>query len=557
MIFPKPQRITENAGRFAVKDASMYCTGIETQFIKDWCHKNGLSFSDKSNIIVKTVLDESRNLTYVEKSRKITGEKYIINSNVIENTVNIEIIYAKKHGLWHALNAIKQQIKDGEIIIGGIEDYPLFYRRGFIEGFYGKPWSPKERMDMLQLMAAHRMNTYYYGPKDDPYHRDKWKELYPEKELLDLKVLIDLSQDCFVDFYFCIAPGLSIRYTSEEDYRALFNKIMQIYRCGVKNFGLLLDDIPENLHFRDDVLTFGGETVNAHIWLANKLFADLKEFDRDIKLTVCPLQYNGKGDEYFISKLGQGIEPGIDLFWTGRNICSQELTVPEAIVFMNSTYHKPLYWDNFPVNDAEMYNEMHLGYITGRDPDLYRYSEGIISNCMEFCECSKIPLLTVADYLWNPEGYNYKDSWDYAICTVVGEGSELFKYFADNLLSSCLKVSNSPILSDTFSKAQQELRGGNIMGAFELIIDYKKNLTACCEMLKTDERKIFVELKRWSKKMILCCDILNLSFEYLTDPNEEIKTQIKNMLDIFIGMPEVLTDFSFKSAVDSLLNGEI
>jgi len=29
------------------------------------------------------------------------------------------------------------------------------------------------------------------------------------------------------------------------------------------------------------------------------------------------------------------------------------------------------------------------------------------------------------------------------------------------------------------------------------------------------------------------------------------------MLDKFIGMPEVLTDFSFKSAVDSLLNGEI
>jgi hyaluronoglucosaminidase len=191
------------------------------------------------------------------------------------------------------------------------------------------------------------------------------------------------------------------------------------------------------LYFKEDIDAFGGETVNAHIYLANRLFDDLKALDSEITLTLCPLQYNGKGNEYFISKLGQGIEPEIDIFWTGRNICSQELTVPEAVTFINSTDHRPLYWDNFPVNDAEMVNEMHLGYIAGRDKELYRYSEGIISNCMEFCECSKIPLLTVADYLWNPVGYNPIKSWDYAIKTIVGEGWEQFKYFADNLLTSC------------------------------------------------------------------------------------------------------------------------
>jgi hyaluronoglucosaminidase len=210
---------------------------------------------------------------------------------------------------------------------------------------------------------------------------------------------------------------------------------------------------------------FSSETVNAHAYLANKLYDDLMAFDNRITLTLCPLQYNGKGDEYFISKLGQSIEPEISLFWTGRNICSQELTVPEAITFIQSTRHRPLYWDNFPVNDAEMYNEMHLGYIAGRDKDLYRYSEGLIANCMEFCECSKIPLLTIADYLWNPEAYEPLSSWDYAIDTVAGDRAELFKYFADNLLTSCLKVPNSPMLAQTFSLAEQELRAGDIMAA--------------------------------------------------------------------------------------------
>lgn len=556
MIFPTPQKITETSAKFVLSDAIISADGEQALFIKDWCIESGITYAESGNVIITTVFEDSRRLTFVEESRQITNEKYIINSKVIDGNVEVEITFAKNHGLWHALNVVAHQIADGEIIIGEIEDYPLFHRRGFIEGFYGKPWTPEERTDMLRLMSTHRMNTYYYGPKDDPYHREQWEELYPEKELSDLQALINLAKECFVDFYFCIAPGLSMKYTSEDDYRALVNKIKQIHSCGVKTFGLLLDDIPEKLHFDEDIAAFGGETVNAHIYLANKLYDDLKALDGDIELTLCPLQYNGKGNEYFISKLGQGIEPEIDLFWTGRNICSQELTVPEAILFSNSTNHKPLYWDNFPVNDAEMFNEMHLGYIAGRDNDLYRYSEGIISNCMEFCECTKIPLLTVANYLWNPIKYNPLTSWDYAIKKVVGEGWQLFKYFADNLLTSCLKVGNSPLLSETFSNAEQKMRSGNMMGAFEVINDYKMNLNACCEMLRNDDRKIFAELKRWSKKMILCCDILNIGIEYLTDPEEETKTQIQKMLDDFIGMPEVLTDFSFKSAVESLLSGE-
>ena len=43
-----------------------------------------------------------------------------------------------------------------------------FQRRGYLEGFYGKPWTDAQRRDMIALMAAHGMNTYAYGAKDDP-----------------------------------------------------------------------------------------------------------------------------------------------------------------------------------------------------------------------------------------------------------------------------------------------------------------------------------------------------------------------------------------------------
>lgn len=559
MIFPIPQKIKESKNRFDLKQPpTISATGGEASFVKEWCAGHGLLFMENGDISIKTVLEDSKRLLYVEESRRLTDEKYIISSDVTDNTlVNITITYAKKRGLWHALNNIGQQIHNGKLIIGEIEDYPLFNRRGYIEGFYGKPWTPEDRIDMLKLMAYHRMNTYYYGPKDDPYHREKWNMPYPQKELIDLKTIIKIAKEYFVDFHYCIAPGLSIRYTSGTDYRSLTDKIKQIYDCGVKNFGLLLDDIPENLHYKEDIDAFDGETVNAHIYLANRLFDDLKAIDADIKLTLCPLQYNGKGNEYFISKLGQGIEPGIDMFWTGRNICSQELTVPEAVTFINATNHRPLYWDNFPVNDAEMVNEMHLGYITGRDKELYKYSEGIISNCMEFCESSKIPLLTVADYLWNPIAYEPLTSWDYAIKTVVGEDDILFRYFSDNLLTSCLKVGNSPLLSETLSQAEQYLRTGNRLAAYNIIMDYKNNLTACCELLNNKDTKLFRELAPWSKKLNICSDILNLGFEYLLSPVEEMKKRIEELLYEFTRTPEVLTDFSFRSAIDSLLKSKL
>ena len=64
----------------------------------------------------------------------------------------------------------------------------------------------------------------------------------------------------------------------------------------------------------------------------------------------------------------------VNIFWTGLDICSREITTYEAIRFIDNTKHMPLYWDNYPVNDAEMMNEMHIGPLIGREKDLYKVS---------------------------------------------------------------------------------------------------------------------------------------------------------------------------------------
>lgn len=44
----------------------------------------------------------------------------------------------------------------------------------------------------------------------------------------------------------------------------------------------------------------------------------MKELDPKSRLTVCPLVYHGSGEEYYISKLGRGIDGDVSLFWTGK-----------------------------------------------------------------------------------------------------------------------------------------------------------------------------------------------------------------------------------------------
>jgi hypothetical protein len=49
---------------------------------------------------------------------------------------------------------------------------------GVIEGFYGKPWTPAERIELFGSMARWGLNTHFYAPKDHLHHRALWREPY-------------------------------------------------------------------------------------------------------------------------------------------------------------------------------------------------------------------------------------------------------------------------------------------------------------------------------------------------------------------------------------------
>ena len=113
--------------------------------------------------------------------------------------------------------------------------------RGVVEGFYGKPWTQAQRVDMIEFCGAHGLNAYIYAPKDDPYHREKWREPYPKSQMKKLAALVREAQAHNVRFIFAVSPGLSFSFTplrGAEDREKLLEKLNSVYAVGVRDFAV-------------------------------------------------------------------------------------------------------------------------------------------------------------------------------------------------------------------------------------------------------------------------------------------------------------------------------
>ena len=492
--------------------------------------------------------ENSKSTTYADDICRLTDEKYIINISEEE----IIVLCSCEKAAFRGAHTLAKLIKGGELSCGTIEDYPLFKKRGYIEGFYGSTWANEKRASVMKLMASYGMNTFFYAPKDDIYHREKWRELYPEKELKELKKLFTLAQENYMSFHWAVGPGLTYKYTSENDFNLLIEKIKSIYHIGVKDFGLLLDDIPWEFQYEEDKEAFDS-IVDAHIFLVNKTYEALKKLDASITLTVCPTQYSGDSNAYYISKFGSGIPADVDLFWTGAEICSRVLTVREADELTYSAKHRPLYWDNFPVNDCEMFQEMHLGAIQGRDKELYKHCEGIISNVMEYAECSKIPLLTIADFLWNPTEYNQENSLKNAHKQILGENAELFSFFADHLGVSCLSKYSSAFMSNTLAHVAFLEASGKKDEALTYLNGYVKNMRACLTLISDTAVPLFEELKKWVKKFSMCCDLLDAIYNAKKSPSAESLAALCQETEKYNSDGVILTGFCLREMAEKTI----
>jgi len=416
-----------------------------------------------------------------------------------------------------------------------------FLIRGVVEGFFGPPWSHKERLKMIKFFPECKFNLYIYAPKDDPFHRERWSEPYPKDQLAKLKALIEAAKQNSIIFCFAISPGLSIHYSRDEDFEALTEKVEAVRKMGVKWFGLFLDDIPMKLQHEEDKRAFRS-LAEAHAHLTNRLLKFLRSKDRETVLILCPTKYTGISSTPYLKTLGSGTDQDVFIMWTGSTVCSPQITCDHADGFGAALRRKPFIWDNYPVNDYNRFR-LFLGPVRGRSKDLYEHVSGFVSNPMNEAEASKIPLLTIADYLRGPENYDPERSWEKALRKVAGESAcKYLRVFAEQSQSSFLWKTESPELHKLVKSFWQNWKTERwektteaLTRKFKELADLQDNLSSTLE-----NRQLFEELLPYLKKLSLlgkmgmrCIDLLQIHRKTKTAVQakkiEKIRLEIMDM----------------------------
>ena len=255
--------------------------------------------------------------------------------------------------------------------------------RGIIEGFYGTPWTWDERRSLCAVLADAGMDTYVYAPKDDPLHRDQWREPYPAEVLAEFEALA--AQDT-LRVGFSISPGLTMVLDDAEDRRRLLAKIDAVRAAGITLVGLLLDDL-------DPAPGLGRRHGELTAWLRDQL-------DPSVELFMVPLHYTGLERPPYLEELDATVPAEVPIGWTGRHVVNSTITAQDAATWSaNMGGRRPLLWDNTPVNDAVMTDHLFTGPLRGREPALVEHLSGYLANPMVQPRVSTAPLLSAAAWL--------------------------------------------------------------------------------------------------------------------------------------------------------------
>ncbi len=330
---------------------------------------------------------------------------------------------------------------------------------GVIEGFYGPPWTQAERFELFDWMARWGLNTYFYAPKDDLNQRAIWREPYSAAEAEALGQLIQACQQRHLRFIYALSPGLDIRYSSEAELDHLKQRFEQMLALGCQNFALLFDDIPDRMAPEDSQRW--GSFASAQCHVVNALFRWTRERCPEARFLFCPTPYCGRmadaklGGEGYLATVGRELLPEIDVFWTGPEIISREITVAHAQELQKILRRKPLIWDNLHANDYDG-RRFFCGPYSGRAPELRSAVSGLLINPNTEFALNFVPVHTLAEFV------RCSGTWD-ARQAYLAAMREWLPYFATS--GQALALEDLILLGDCYYLPHEE--GAEAKALFE------------------------------------------------------------------------------------------
>jgi hyaluronoglucosaminidase len=172
---------------------------------------------------------------------------------------------------------------------------------------------------------------------------------------------------------------------------------------------------------------------------------------------------------------------------------------------------------------------------------------------MEFAECSKIPLMTVADFLWNPLAYNSDDSLKNAHKEILGNNADSFSLFADHLCVSCLSRYGSSYMGQLLSKVSFLEANGKKEESLDLLSSYISDMRKCFVLVSDTSIPLFEELQKWVKKFSMCCVLLDDVYTAKVNPSIENKNKLSDALQKYNSDGTILTGFCLREFAEKTL----
>ncbi|MBI3544394.1 MAG: beta-N-acetylglucosaminidase domain-containing protein [Deltaproteobacteria bacterium] len=220
---------------------------------------------------------------------------------------------------------------------------------GFVEGFYGRPWSWDERSATAEFLAVSGYSSYLYAPKADLFLRRRWRERWPDETARKLRALAALARARGLSFGVGLSPHeLHVGRAADEERLVLEKVEVIVDELGAAHLALLFDDM------KGDV----PELAKTQVALAHAVKARWPK----LALSLCPTYYSldsaldrlfGPRPPHYLDELGRALDPSIGIFWTGERICSTSYSLEHLREVGGWLKRKPLLWDNYPVNDTE------------------------------------------------------------------------------------------------------------------------------------------------------------------------------------------------------------
>lgn len=218
---------------------------------------------------------------------------------------------------------------------------------GVIEGFYGRQWSMDTRRAYADYLVTLGLNTYIYAPKGDARLRRNWQQAWPAAVAADLGGLARHYRDRGLEFGVGLSPFELYREYGSARRARLRARVAEIRELGVSLLSILFDDMPGEM---DGLAQRQAEIV-----------ADVCAWAPDLRIQVCPTYYSfdpvlekhfGSMPRDYWPALGGALPPGVDIFWTGNQVCSDAVAVADIAAITAQLGRPVMLWDNYPVNDG-------------------------------------------------------------------------------------------------------------------------------------------------------------------------------------------------------------